>query len=61
VDENFRKIGIGGSFIQRALECLEENAVNRKRVNVAVGNEQVLRFYQKYGFYPRAIILEQRD
>ena len=60
IDESYRKLGLGGVLMKRALNWLDRNDVIKKRLNVAVGNEQVLPFYQKYGFYPRAIILEQR-
>ena len=60
VDQSFRKMGVGSSLIELALKWLDKKADIKKTVNVAVGNEQVFRFYQKYGFYPRAIILEQR-
>lgn len=60
IDESFRKLGLGGVLMERALNWLDWNDIIKKRLNVAVGNEQVLPFYQKYGFYPRAIILEQR-
>ena len=60
VDETFRKTGVGSFLIELALEWLDKKAVVKKRINVAIGNEQVVHFYQKYGFYPRAIILEQK-
>ncbi|WP_407312214.1 GNAT family N-acetyltransferase [Desulfosporosinus sp. SB140] len=60
VEETFRKMGVGGSLIELALKWLDKKAVMKKRINVAVGNELVLRFYQRFGFYPRAIILEQK-
>jgi len=33
--------------------------VERKILGLGVGNEEVLSFYQRYGFFPRTIILEQ--
>jgi diamine N-acetyltransferase len=60
VDEPFRRMGIGDSLVTRALNWLDLQSVKTKRVNVAVGNEQVLRFYSRYGFLPRAITLEQK-
>lgn len=59
VDEAYRKIGIGGVLMERALNWLEQTSITKKRLNVAVGNEQVLNFYRRFGFHPRAIILEQ--
>jgi ribosomal protein S18 acetylase RimI-like enzyme len=60
VDEPFRKMGIGNCLITRALNWLNSRSVKTKRVNVAVGNEQVLRFYGRYGFLSRSITLEQK-
>ncbi|MDR3599358.1 MAG: hypothetical protein P4L49_02565 [Desulfosporosinus sp.] len=45
--------------MKRALNWLEPNSITKKRLNVAVGNEQALNFYRRFGFHPRAIILEQ--
>ena len=59
IEEAYRKIGLGSVFMERALNWLEQNSITKKRLNVAVGNEQVLNFYRKFGFQPRAIILEQ--
>ena len=43
-----------------ALVWLEQHSVKTKRISVAVGNEQVLQFfYEKFGFLPKAIFLEQ--
>lgn len=41
-----------------ALKWMDENSVKTKRVNVAAGND-VLKFYEKYGFKVRSLILEQ--
>ncbi|AFM41053.1 acetyltransferase [Desulfosporosinus acidiphilus SJ4] len=60
VDEAYRKMGSGTVLMERALNWLEQNSITKKRLNVAVGNEQVLNFYRRFGFQPRAIILEQR-
>ncbi|WP_088226171.1 GNAT family N-acetyltransferase [Desulfosporosinus sp. FKB] len=60
VDEAYRKMGLGTVLLERALNWLEQNSIPKKRLNVAVGNEQVLNFYRRFEFHPRAIILEQR-
>jgi len=59
VDDTYRKMGIGHCLMSRALVWLDQHSVKTKRISVAVGNEQVLQFYEKFGFLPRAIILEQ--
>ena len=60
VDQPFRKMGIGNCLVTRALNWLNNQSVKTKRVNVAVGNEEVLRFYGRHGFLPRSITLEQK-
>jgi diamine N-acetyltransferase len=60
VDKAFRKMGIGNCLMTKALNWLDRQSVKTKRVNVAVGNEQVFEFYGRYGFLPRATILEQK-
>lgn len=59
VDKAYRKYGIGDKLMTRALQWLDDNKVKTKIIGVAEGNENVLEFYKKYGFYKRRIILEQ--
>jgi len=61
IEPDYRKYGIGDALMERALSWLNEHSVTRKVVNVGTGNENVLTFYGRYGFYPRTIILEQTD
>ena len=58
VKEEARKYGIGDELIRRALEWLESNNVKKKIITVASGNENVINFYNKYGFKKRRIVLE---
>lgn len=60
VESNHRGKNIGDEFMKRALEWLDYNKVEKKKIGVAVGNEDVLDFYKRYGFHPRTIILEQK-
>ncbi|QAA33975.1 GNAT family N-acetyltransferase [Clostridium manihotivorum] len=53
-----RKYGIGDELIRRALEWLESDNVKKKVITVAAGNENVINFYNKYGFKKRRIVLE---
>lgn len=59
VEKEYRKFGLGNKLMNRALEWLNSNQVKIKIIGVAEGNEDVLDFYKKYGFYKRRIILEQ--
>jgi ribosomal protein S18 acetylase RimI-like enzyme len=60
IEEAYRSSGIGHSLMGRALAWLDDHQVSVKRVAVAVGNEEALEFYGRYGFLPRQIILEQK-
>ncbi|MBN2735100.1 MAG: hypothetical protein JXQ82_09630 [Methanomicrobiaceae archaeon] len=48
------------TLILRALSWLDKNGSVENRVPVANGNEAAFSFYQKFGFYPRRTILEQK-
>ncbi|WP_243156378.1 GNAT family N-acetyltransferase [Clostridium sp. C8-1-8] len=56
--EEARKYGVGDKLIRRALEWLESNKVKKKLITVASGNENVINFYNRYGFKKRRIVLE---
>jgi diamine N-acetyltransferase len=43
---------LGAKLMQTSLQWLEENNALEQKLIVAVGNEQVFSFYQKFGFYP---------
>jgi ribosomal protein S18 acetylase RimI-like enzyme len=59
VDPDYRRRGIGETLTRRALAWMDAQGAESKVVTVAEGNERVFRFYAKFGFYPRATVLEQ--
>jgi len=59
VDKEFRSQGIGETLVKRTLSWMEQQGANAKMVVVAVGNEEVLGFYARFGFLPRQILLKQ--
>lgn len=61
IEEEYRSIGIGAHLIKRALNWMDEKGVKSKKIVMAVGNEELLSFYQKFDFLPRHIVLEQKD
>jgi len=61
IEPDYRRNGIGDTLMKKSLKWLEEKAVSRKILVVAAGNEEVFDFYSRYGFYPRATILEQTE
>lgn len=59
VEKEYRKYGLGDKLMNIALEWLNSKQVKTKIIGVAEGNENVLEFYKRYGFYKRRVILEQ--
>jgi GNAT superfamily N-acetyltransferase len=61
VDERFRGRGFGTELIRRALAWLETTGASSKVVTVAYANEKALALYQRFGFHPRTILLQQTN
>ncbi|MBT3233454.1 MAG: hypothetical protein HN356_11630 [Calditrichaeota bacterium] len=47
--------------MRESLLWMDSLSVKRKVLGVGVGNEVTFRFYEKYNFFPRTTILEQRS
>jgi ribosomal protein S18 acetylase RimI-like enzyme len=58
VESEYRGYGIGDKLMESSLNWFEKNNIKKIRIGVAVGNEEVLTFYGRYGFYPSVTILE---
>lgn len=56
---DYRGLGIGEELIRKSLQWMDEMGAGKIVVNVAAGNEQAFGFYEKFGFNPRRIMLEQ--
>lgn len=61
VEQDYRSAGIGNVLMEKSLAWMDGRQVTVKRVAVAVGNEDVFGFYEKFGFLPRQVILEQKN
>jgi len=59
VKANYRRRGLARSLMQLAIEWLGEHGVDRPRLVVAAGNEDVLPFYNRLGFRVRSLTLEK--
>jgi ribosomal protein S18 acetylase RimI-like enzyme len=59
IEPEYRKAGIGGKLMEKALDWMDKMQVKTKTLTVGVGNEQVLKFYARYGFFPKNITVEQ--
>ena len=60
IEKNHRNKKIGDKFIKSSLEWFDLQEIRFKKIIVAYGNESVLPFYEKYGFLPKHLILEQK-
>jgi ribosomal protein S18 acetylase RimI-like enzyme len=58
VEEEFRNTGMGDRFMIAALNWFRYQGASRVKIAVETGNEEVIHFYQRHGFSPRAIVLE---
>ena len=57
VEAEYRHRGIGDAIMKKVLAWMDALAVTQRMVEVASGNEEVVAFYHRYGFYPRSVIL----
>lgn len=57
IENAYRRSGIGGAFMNRVLQWMDSQSVGSRVIGVATGNEEVLPFYARFGFYPRATLL----
>ncbi|OPX63043.1 MULTISPECIES: GNAT family N-acetyltransferase [unclassified Methanoregula] len=60
VETGYRMQGIGTALVNRALGWMDGCGAERKRVAVGEGNEKSFAFYEKFGFFPRMTVLEQK-
>jgi diamine N-acetyltransferase len=61
VDKTYRNEGIGNKLMERSLNWMEINVVSDFEILVSYGNEDALKFYEKFGFYPKHLILKRKD
>nr|WP_255668321.1 GNAT family N-acetyltransferase [Methanocella sp. CWC-04] len=59
IEKDFRSMGIGDTFLERAEKWMDTGGAITKKVSIAAGNEDVLSFYGRYGYRPKFITLEQ--
>lgn len=59
VDNKYRNIGIGSRLMHVSLEWLKINKAKSITINVAVGNEKAISFYNKFDFFERHLVLKR--
>lgn len=60
VDRKYRNEGIGNKLMNRALNWMELHNVSDFEILVSYGNEDALKFYEKFEFYPKHLILKKK-
>ena len=60
IEDNYRGLNIGDLLMKNSLNWMNEQHAKTKRISVMAGND-VLKFYEKYGFKVRSFTLEQAD
>ena len=57
----YRKGGVARTLMEMSMSWLQDAACEEIALTVAVGNEEVLPFYEKLGFYPNLINLVYKN
>jgi diamine N-acetyltransferase len=57
VESAYRGYGIGDVFMRKALAWMNGLNVERRVIAIGAGNEEVLPYYARFGFFPRITIL----
>ncbi len=60
VKKEHRGRGAGSLLVKAAVEWMRACGVGTITLHVAVGNESVLAFYEKFGLYPRLLLLTNK-
>ncbi len=60
VDNQYRGYNVGGKLMERAVKWMDERDVETQIIGVVAGNEDVLEFYKRYDFYPKAYVLKRK-
>ncbi len=60
VEEPYRKHKVGNEFMIKSDEFFRINGVKKQILSVYAGNDDVIKFYKKYNYYPKYIILEKK-
>ena len=59
IDNEFRKLGIGEYLMEDALQFFDQNNTRKDILSVSEGNEDVMKFYKKFGFRIRYYVMKR--
>ena len=57
LDESQRSSGLGKLLVEKALQWFNEKGLSQLTVSIAHGNEEVIPFYEQFGFKPRLVVM----
>lgn len=57
IDELQRNSGLGRRLVEKALQWFKANGLKQLTVSIAHGNEEVIPFYENFGFKPRLLVM----
>ncbi len=57
IDEKLRISGLGSRLVKKALHWFKDNGASQLTVSIAHGNEDVIPFYENFGFEPRYLVM----
>jgi ribosomal protein S18 acetylase RimI-like enzyme len=61
VKEGYRGKGIGSGLVEDALRWFSSRDASPVIVLMAVGNDKACSFYERYGFFPRQVLLQRKE
>ncbi len=59
IKEPHRKSGLGKQLMKNALEWFKSNQTRTLTLLVGIGNEEVIKYYQQFGFNPIHIVMKK--
>lgn len=60
VDPSYRGLKIGDQLMDYGISWMESKGVKKIQLGVAVGNESVMKFYNRFDFYPYVVMMERK-
>ena len=60
IDPKYRNTGLGKKLIRKAIDWLSQKGVESTKLKVVTGNESLIKYYRKFGFYPIHMVLQKR-
>ena len=59
IEKDYRKFKLGDKLMENALNWFKSNSIKNIQINVVYANDEVLPFYERYGFHVGSYILKR--